>query len=271
MALPLEMALDAGVHFHAMARAENNLGWSGWSASSEACSVTSKQFNPLWIYLILGAVVLALILCMYCIYKSNLGKILAPNLRKREKREVIGDFVSSEMTPMEEQDPELVINPIFVHKMKRERERQRHAKVQKGVTGKSGGLARLGLNLTAQPKGPVDPKKLDMMGVDRYLERDEGILDTSKQLTALEREEQQRKLQKAGKHAANKSQLHAEDGKKQQLQRARDDARAAGRAGGEARAAQEMEMARNERYDHIEASYASRGANSSMPMYTTAL
>lgn len=271
MALPLEMALDAGVHFHAMARAENNLGWSGWSASSEACSVTSKQFNPLWIYLILGAVVLALILCMYCIYKSNLGKILAPNLRKREKREVIGDFVSSEMTPMEEQDPELVINPIFVHKMKRERERQRHAKVQKGGTGKSGGLARLGLNLTAQPKGPVDPKKLDMMGVDRYLERDEGILDTSKQLTALEREEQQRKLQKAGKHAANKSQLHAEDGKKQQLQRARDDARAAGRAGGEARAAQEMEMARNERYDHIEASYASRGANSSMPMYTTAL
>ena len=172
---------------------------------------------------------------------------------------------------MEEQDPELVINPIFVHKMKRERERQRHAKVQKGGTGKSGGLARLGLNLTAQPKGPVDPKKLDMMGVDRYLERDEGILDTSKQLTALEREEQQRKLQKAGKHAANKSQLHAEDGKKQQLQRARDDARAAGRAGGEARAAQEMEMARNERYDHIEASYASRGANSSMSMYTTAL
>jgi hypothetical protein len=87
MALPLEMALDAGVHFHAMENAENNLRLSGWSASSEACSVTSTQFNPLWIYLILWALVLALILCMYCIYKSNLGKILAPNLRKREKRE----------------------------------------------------------------------------------------------------------------------------------------------------------------------------------------
>ena len=76
---------------------------------------------------------------MYCVWRSNLGKLIAPRMRRAFKREVLEDFVSSDMTPMEERDPELVINPIFVHKMQRQREKQRAKKVKKmGVWSTTG-------------------------------------------------------------------------------------------------------------------------------------
>jgi len=269
MQLPPGLALDSSTKFHVRSRARNTLGWSQWSSLSQECSVASPVFNPLWIILILCAVMVGLGICLFCVWKSNLGKIIAPRLRRKQQREIISDFVSSDMTAMEEQDPELVINPIFVHKMKRERERQRKAKVKKTGTGKIGGLARLGINLHSEPKVAVDPKKIDIMGVDRYLEKDKGIVDQSKQLSAYDREQQQKKLTKAGKHAANKSRLHAEQGNKEKLQQARDDARAAVRAGAEARAVAEASM--GDDYDPIEASYASNRGKSVKGGYTAAL
>jgi len=232
--------------------------------------VAAHEF-PIWtIIIILAAVLLGLGLCIFLMWKANLGKILSPKLRRKQHREIISDFVSSDMTPMEEHDPELVINPIFVHKMKREKERQRKQKVKGTGTGKSGGLARLGINLAAKQPEKVDPKKLDMMGVDRYLEKEKGIVDASKQMTAYEREMQQKKLTKAGKAAATKSNLVSELNKKDEIQRARDDARNAVKAGGDARKAAEAKLAEEEEFDPMAASYGARG-KSGKGGYTAAL
>jgi len=268
--LPPGVPLDAGTRFHARSKALNSLGWSGWSPVSDSCAVAAHEF-PIWtIIIILAAVLLGLGLCIFLMWKANLGKILSPKLRRKQHREIISDFVSSDMTPMEEHDPELVINPIFVHKMKREKERQRKQKVKGTGTGKSGGLARLGINLAAKQPEKVDPKKLDMMGVDRYLEKEKGIVDASKQMTAYEREMQQKKLTKAGKAAATKSNLVSELNKKDEIQRARDDARNAVKAGGDARKAAEAKLAEEEEFDPMAASYGARG-KSGKGGYTAAL
>jgi len=133
------------------------------------------------------------------------------------------------MTPMEEQDPELVINPIMVHKMRMNTERQRKkkmSKMQSGI-GKSGGLARLNFHIEDKPM-QVDPKKLEISQVDTYLEKERGIEDAGKNKSAYERELASKALAKGQKKAATVSNLNAERQKKEQRAQARLEARKAG-------------------------------------------
>ena len=78
--------------------------------------------------------------------------MLAPRLRKkRYDQDDVQDYFSSD-APYEDNDPELMMNPVLVHRL--QQQKARAAAKQKGVRGtpRSGGLARLGLNVrSAQP------------------------------------------------------------------------------------------------------------------------
>jgi hypothetical protein len=241
----LNTLLAPQTSYFVQTRARNNIAWGPWSdysclgdGCSTPCETKPTPVPPFpWLMLLIGlaCLLICVTVCAFLIWKSNLSKMLAPRLRNKEKREVIQDFVSSDMTPMEEKDPELVINPIFVHKMKQSREKQRKAKVKKsGGVGKSGGLARLGLNIEAVQKGPpVDPRIKDMYAVDHYLEREKNIVDKNKQLTAVEKEAQQKALLKAQKKGPQSALKGAED-KVKGFADARGFAREATRAGRQA-------------------------------------
>jgi len=229
----LRFPIEPSSEYVVTVRAYNALGWSAWSPPSVTCIARDVPVPPFnWIPVIAalgGLMVVAICIAFYCA-RSNLSKIIAPKLRRAEKREVLEDFVSSDMTPMEEKDPELVINPIFVHKMKQSRERERKKKVKKGGIGKSGGLARLGLKIEERVKVEVDERVKDMYAVDHYLERERGINDAAKLKTAAEREQAGKALLKGQKKAADKSSLTAAQAKNQGFADARLHAREANRA-----------------------------------------
>jgi len=227
--------LYADTRFNVSARAINALGCSAWSPVSTTCETDPmpdtvvEPLNMLFIIIPLVAFIVCLIVsfCWYC--RAQVQKIVAPKLRRRKQDDIVGDFVSSDMTPMEEHDPELVINPIMVHKMKRNKEQQRKKKMMKAKTGlaKSGGLARL--NLVIEDNGPPqDPKKLEISQVDTYLEKERNIVDNAKNQSAYDRELAGRALQKGQKKAATMSKMNAELMKKNEGAAARMGARKAG-------------------------------------------
>ena len=178
-----------------------------------------------------GAALALVLVCFYVYYRSNASKIFAPQLRtRREGADPLNDFVSSDQTPMEEQDPELVINPIFIHKIEMERERQRKEKRAKGGLGRSGGLARLGLRFEDRAQ-VVDERAKDLNAVDHFLTR-EGVGDDSKSKTAYEKHLAGKALAKAGKKAQERSHLETADAKAREKAAAREAAREAARMGG---------------------------------------
>ena len=72
--------------------------------------------------------------------------------------DVLKDFVDDSVTTMEDLDPELVMNPVLVARMQMERENKAKAGRKKGkargngLGNKTGGIARLGLNLVPEEK-----------------------------------------------------------------------------------------------------------------------
>merc|ERR1711871_1427954 len=104
------------------------------------------------------------------------------------------------------------------------------AKMKAMGTGRSGGLARLGLSLEDRVV-EVDPKKMEITAVDTYLTKDKGIHDASKALSAHERALQQKAITKGAKKAATRSALNEEHGRKDAYGQARQCARGAARAG----------------------------------------
>lgn len=79
------------------------------------------------------------------------------------------------MMPMEEHDPELVMNPVLLARMQMERENERKRKGKAGAKCiKSGGLARLGITCQTQDQ-EKDPKKTQMAAIDNFLVKSEGV------------------------------------------------------------------------------------------------
>ena len=225
--------------FNVSARAINSIGCSARSAISSTCAtlpvpvLPPPPLNIVVVVAPLGGFIFLLIVafCWYC--KAQVTKIVAPKLVNRRRKDVLSEFVSSDNTASEEHDPELVINPIMVHKMKANTERQRKAKLKKiqggGFGGgKSGGLARLGLDLGDRTV-KVDPKKLEISQVDMYLEKDRGIVDSSKTKTADQREVAAKALSKGQKKAQSRSHLSLEKNKNDERARHRQEARNATR------------------------------------------
>jgi len=102
-------------------------------------------------------------------YRANMAKVIAPRLRKkRSNDDPLAAFVSSDAMPMEENDPELTMNPVLIAQMQMQKESKRKQKAAKGIAvNKSGGLARLGIQLQREDK--VDPKVKVGRQMDMYL------------------------------------------------------------------------------------------------------
>lgn len=210
-------------------RAANKLGWSPWSEGSISCATPAVEVPP---YDFVGKVVVPLsivfafiLFCFYTCYKSNAVKVIAPRLRKKRLHgDPLSQFVSSDMTPMEEQDPELMMNPVLVARMQRAKERKRKKKLQAaGKSGatvvKSGGLARLGITCMGKEK-ESDPKKIVMGAVDSYLE-EKGVSAAAKAMTEEEKEEQKKMAKKMSK-AAKKAEKQSKEMQEQEERIAKD-------------------------------------------------
>jgi len=133
-------------------------------------------------------VIIALCLIFCCLYCKDRAQKVISALKKRKTKPVDGDldeFVSTQTTPMEEQDNELVINPIILHEIQLRKERQMMKKdspspgkaAKADTKGRSGGLARLNLQVEERK---VDPKKAQMAALDAYLEKEQGVMDPAK-------------------------------------------------------------------------------------------
>jgi len=117
---------------------------------------------------------------------------------------MMNQYATNDATPMEETDPNLVINPILVNKMKSEREAERKRKLKKGrsALGKSGGLAKLGLSIAPKiPKTADEERRVKMNQVDKYMGVGPPVAD--RVMDDVQRD----KLMKKGEKAASKSNL----------------------------------------------------------------
>ena len=250
-------SMSANQKYLVRADALNSLGWSGFSdfscvppAPCDAPCMTSPIPPPPFpwtpISISLGALIVGLIVCVYCIRAANKGKIFAPKLRKKKDPAALLDqFVSTDATIHEEEDPDLVLNPLFVHKMKMQEEAARRAKMEKKKKGfgQSGGLARLNLHIEEKPHDTEEmQRKRGIAQFDQYLEKEKGVHDASKEMTAYEREQKAKETKRQLKKAAGKSTLTAEEQRRAGLAAGRGDARRANAAARDARVDEEDSM-----------------------------
>ena len=110
-------------------------------------------------------------------YAKNKSRILAPKLRKKESHgDVLKDFIDDGATPMEDMDPELVMNPVLMARMQMEKEAKNRGrkKGKGGLSNKTGGLARLGLKVDGVEENKREAKPLQVQ-VDEFLQDAVGI------------------------------------------------------------------------------------------------
>uniref|UniRef100_A0A7S3ETH5 Fibronectin type-III domain-containing protein n=1 Tax=Haptolina ericina TaxID=156174 RepID=A0A7S3ETH5_9EUKA len=162
------------------AYASNSLGSGPWSTNVKCSTKATPKKGPPFIIIIIVIVVIlfCIIFCFVAYYNSNKLKVFAPKLRKkRVNEEPLAQFVCNDQMPMEEHDPELVMNPVLLARMQLERDNERKRKGGKagGGTGRSGGLARLGITIKHENAEEKDPKKAQMTQVDTFLEAKLGV------------------------------------------------------------------------------------------------
>jgi len=134
-----------------------------------------------WLPIALGAGALSLLLggCMLCWCFTDLPKVLAPSLRKKEATNEIDGFLGGGGSDAPEDfDPELTLNPVLIDKLKKEKERNARKKANaSGVGGFGpGALKKLGLQISAaiSPRGdrPAGNKIAQLDNVDRMIAKD---------------------------------------------------------------------------------------------------
>jgi len=158
------VAISPSSDYVVRSRARNLLGWSDWSKNASCSSAPPAPpptpIFPWWtILIILVCVILCMMCCgVYCYKTEIVGKVIAPKLRRKRAKEVqLEDYMSSDFMPMEDEDPDLTVNPVLAAKIAHQKDRDRRAKKKGGLgggTGRAGGLKRLNINF-----GPVDEKK----------------------------------------------------------------------------------------------------------------
>ena len=136
--------------------------------------------------------------------------------------------MSSDFMPMEDEDPELFVNPVLAAKMQMKKDRELAGKRKGGKgTGKSGGLRRLNLG-TFNADGMAPKKKTagEMRGeVLGFLGAEEGPKKTVREV-ALEKgvsdarfNRRMKDLRKGGGHIGGVGQQSGDDTKGVQMQR----------------------------------------------------
>jgi len=168
-----------------LVRARNVIGWGPWSAPARDCATTpppTPPFPMLILILVLCAVVALLILCMFIWWKTDLPKVLAPRLRKKQANmDPFEDFVGKDDNPMEDHDPDLVMNPIMLAKLQIEKESKMKKSGRKSGTdsGKSGGLKRLGIKFDEATPESSKSQKFHMKQIDLHLRKEEEQRSTA--------------------------------------------------------------------------------------------
>jgi len=152
-------------------RARNGIGWSDWSAVTNCTTAAEEAPEFPWIAVMVpgGLGILLLIGVVGWCWQTNKTKIIAPKLKKKDVNdEPLKDFVTHDNAAMEDNDPEVVMNPVLLARIAMEKEAKQGAKhKKKGGLGKTGGLARLGLGEVAAEKKKERPVQEQ---VDEFLE-----------------------------------------------------------------------------------------------------
>ena len=190
-----------------LARAESALGWGDWSPAGAFESGANCATDPTppppppppipWEYwgaplIVLLGIALCAVCC--CYYRDSVKSVIAPRLRrKKPEDEPLRDFVSHDPMPMEDHDPDLVMNPIFLARMAAEKERERAGRGKKkgGLTGggRTGGLARLGIKI--DDREDKEANKLNTQKVDEFLIKQAKREAAEKGMKAPETKEEQ--------------------------------------------------------------------------------
>ena len=150
----------------------NVVGCSNHSAppAELATAPSPEPFPWLWVAIPLGALLLCVASTWLLCWCTDLPKVIAPKLRRKKPdvRDPLADFVEHDFMPMEDQDPEIVMNPVLLAKM--EAMRKSRGKGEKGKgTGRSGGLKRLGLQLGDNRKEEERRRDRNLADVDKLL------------------------------------------------------------------------------------------------------
>jgi hypothetical protein len=171
-------SLEPRTPYTVRVRARNGIGWSAASAgvNCTASAVRAQEFP--WIAVLVPTILV--VLCLFGLvawcYKKNKLKIKAPKLKKKSvDDDVLKGFVDGSATATEDMDPELVMNPVLVARMQMEKESKERGKRKKGkggVSNKTGGLARLGLNVAPEQGKATKPIQLQ---VDEFLVETVGL------------------------------------------------------------------------------------------------
>ena len=160
-------------------RARNGIDWSEPSEPVNCTATAVREQEFPWIAVLVPAIlaVLCLIGLVAWCYAKNKSRILAPKLRKKESHgDVLKDFIDDGATPMEDMDPELVMNPVLMARMQMEKEAKNRGrkKGKGGLSNKTGGLARLGLKVDGVEENKREAKPLQVQ-VDEFLQDAVGI------------------------------------------------------------------------------------------------
>ena len=131
-----------------------------------------------WVAALVPTLLLALCLAGLVVWcqRKHARKVSAPRLRKKESYgDVLRDFVDDAVSPMEDLDPEIVMNPVLLARMQMEKEAKGRAGRKKGKGGaQTGGLARLGLRAGGKEESKKEAKPLQMQ-MDEFLHDAVGL------------------------------------------------------------------------------------------------
>lgn len=104
-----------------------------------------------------GAIAAALAACLFCFFCTNLPKVLAPRLRKKDPPNEIDGFLGGQGDAPEDFDPDLTLNPVLMDKLKKEKERNARKRnaAGGGPSFAPGALKKLGLQISSalSPRG----------------------------------------------------------------------------------------------------------------------
>jgi len=114
--------------------------------------------------------------CLGLWYCTDLPKVIAPRLRKAEEApDPVTDFFDRGDAVMEDHDPELAVNPVWMARMQAQREKEAAKKRQRGLgggfLGGPGALARLGIRIAPVEQAETSPGRTAKEKGPRYLKQ----------------------------------------------------------------------------------------------------
>ena len=185
--------LEQGQCYQLSVRSRNTLGWSDWAPPGQVCCVyfyePPPHQVPVAMYAVSGTGLLLICILVCLIYKiyswysqfnattDGGGKKKKKNLAMMDGSKKVERFMDNEYTPGVDDAEDITVNPVFLHKIDEEKRKKREAKLKKtgSASGtKSGGLARLNLQIDA-PKEKAGGKMKGLLDVEKYLAGQKGI------------------------------------------------------------------------------------------------